>query len=200
MTEEGQLIGRVTRCSTRGFVGAMRLPEPELPVFGGFCLAQAQNGASEVVAVIHDISIEDDEFARQIAASENATPEQIADGRENRQLPVEFSALAVGFQRDEVFHYGLPPQPPLTLAPVYTMSTAAVRAFSAQPDYLPLLLQAGDVANDELLAAALLQAARARPEDERRKFLIENGRACSRLLGQDMVRLNNLLNGLRSAA
>ena len=83
------LIGRVTRCSTRGFVGAMRVPEPEVPAFGGFCLAEAQQGQSQVVGLIYDVSVGDDEFARQIASSETATAEQIADHQENRQDDVE---------------------------------------------------------------------------------------------------------------
>lgn len=200
MINDQQLIGRVTRCSTRGFVGALRVPEPDLPVFGGFCLAEAQAGASHVVGLIYDISVEDDEFARQIATAEDAAPEQIADARQNRLVPVEFSALAVGYRRGQDFYYSLPPQPPLTLAPVYRMAADALRLFTSHWDFLPLVLSARQIPADELLAAALLQAARQRPEDERRAFLVEGGRACTRLLGEDLVRVDNLLSGLRSAA
>ncbi len=109
MTDKQGLIGRVTRCSTRGFVGAIRLPEPEIPVFGGFCLAEAQQGGSQVIGLIYDISIQDDEFARQMAATETAPAEVLADGQANRQVPVEFSALAVGYRVGEAFHQHLPP-------------------------------------------------------------------------------------------
>lgn len=199
MTEAQDMIGRVTRCSTRGFVGAVRLPESELPVFGGYCLAEAQTGASQVVGLIYDISVEDDEFARQIATSESAAPEQIADARHNRLVPVEFSALAVGYRRQGSFHYSLPPQPPLTLAPVHRMPSEHVRAFTSSWDYLPLVLSARQVPVDELLVAALAEAARQRQDADRRRFLIEGGRACARLIGDDMVRVSNLLNSLRSA-
>lgn len=200
MSEEQHMIGRVTRCSTRGFVGAVRLPEPELPVFGGYCLAEAQSGASHVVGLIYDISVEDDEFARQIATTDSAAPEQIADARQNRLVPVEFSALAVGYRRQDNFYYSLPPQPPLSLAPVHRMPPEDVRAFTSSWDYLPLVLSARQVPVDELLVAALTEAANERQDSERRRFLIEGGRACARLLGEDMVRVSNLLNSLRSAA
>lgn len=200
MAEGQDLIGRVTRCSTRGFIGAVRLPEPEVPVFGGYCLAEAQTGASQVVGLIYDIGVEDDEFARQIATSDTAEPEQIADARQNRLVPVEFSALAIGYQRDGTYHYALPPQPPLTLAPIHRMSGDDLRSFTSRWDYLPLVLSARHLPSDELLAAALVEAARQRPQGERRRFLIEGGRACARLLGDDMVRVDNLLNSLRSAA
>ncbi len=200
MTPDDGLIGRVTRCSTRGFVGALRLPEPDVPTFGGFCTAEAQGGASQVVGLIYDISVEDDEFARQIATTEAATAEQIADGQENRQVPVEFSALAVGYERQGTYHYTLPPQPPLTLAPVRRMPADAVRAFTSSWDYLPLILGASQIPADDLLAAALGEAARLRADRERRAFLIEGGRACTRLLGEDLVRLGNLLRSLGSAA
>jgi len=64
MTADDRPIGRVTRCSTRGFVGAVRLPEPQWPVFGTFCRAEAQQGQSQVIGLIYDLSIEDDELAR----------------------------------------------------------------------------------------------------------------------------------------
>lgn len=198
MAQDNRLIGRITRCSTRGFVGALRLPEPDVPTFGTFCLAEAQGGASQVVGLIYDISVEDDEFARQIATTDSATAEQIADGQENRQVPVEFSALAVGFEREGSYHYTIPPQPPLTLAPVHRMSAEAVRGFTSSWDYLPLIVGASQIPADDLLASALRGAARLRPESERRKFLIEAGRACTRLLSDDLVRLDNLLRVLGS--
>lgn len=200
MAQEDDLIGRVTRCSTRGFVGALRLPEPDVPTFGSFCVAEAQGGDSQVVGLIYDITVQDDEFARQIATTEAATAEQIADGQENRQVPVEFNAIAVGFERQGRYHYTLPPQPPLTLAPVHLMPAEAVREFTSSWDYLPLIVSASQIPADDLLAAALGEAARLRPQSERRGFLIESGRACARMLSEDLVRLDNLLRGLANAA
>jgi hypothetical protein len=191
------LIGRVTRCSTRGFVGALRLPEPDIPTFGGYCLAEAQQGESQVVGLIYDISVPDDEFARQIASSETATAEQIADHQQNRQIPVEFSALAIGYRQGDSFQSGLPPQPPLPLAPIRPMASEDLVKFTSHFGFLQLLLSASQLPTDELLAAALSTAAAARPVDQRRTFLVEAGRRSSQLLGHDLVRLESLLASLR---
>ncbi len=197
MIEEPTAIGRVTRSSTRGFVGAVRLPEPEIPIFGAFCLVDAQRGQSAVIGLIYDISIEDDAFARQMATSEGLTPEQLADARFNRQVPVEFSALAVGFRISDGFRYSLPPQPPLTMAPIHSLSPAEIRGFSDSVEWIPLVLGAPEIPADDLVAASLRLAAQARPEPDRRAFLVTAGRECARLLSHDLGRLDNLLRTLR---
>ncbi|MCX6070439.1 MAG: hypothetical protein NTU91_06215 [Chloroflexi bacterium] len=197
MTSDDKAIGRVTRCSTRGFVGAVRLPEPEWPVFGTFCRAEAQQGHSQVIGLIYDLSIEDDELARQLAATESLSPEQLADSQVNRQVPVEYRALAVGYRHGERFVQSLPPQPPLTLAPIHRLSDADVRKFTAQLDFLKLVIAVQEIPVDDLLAAALQTAAAARPESERRAYLVEAAAECARLVGRDLTRLESLVRSLR---
>jgi hypothetical protein len=197
MTALPLLIGRVTRSSTLGYTGAVRLPEPDVPVFGSYCQAEAQRGQSQVIGLIYNLSIEDDAFARQVATAQSLTPEQLADTQLNRQVPVEFSALTIGYRESDEFHYTLPPQPPMTLAPIQTLPPESVRAFSRRLDFLPLILNAPEIPIDELVAAALRLAAVARPESERRPFLVEAGRECARLLAHDLTRLENLLRNLR---
>ncbi len=186
-------IGRVTRCSTRGFVGALRLPEPDLPAFGSYCQAEAQQGRSRVVGLIYDISIQDDELARQLAASDSLSPEQLADSQVNRQIPVEYSALAVGYFNGSDVHHSLPPQPPLTLASVYPLGDEEVRAFTDRLDFLPLILSAPNLPVDDLLAASLRVAAGVRPEAERRAYHLRAAEECARLLAADLTRLDTLL-------
>lgn len=196
MEEVHAMIGRVTRCSIRGFVGAVRLPEPDLPSFGAFCKAEAQQGHSQVIGLIYDISIEDDEFARQMATAESLSPEQFSDHQYNRQVPVEFSALAIGYQRDDQFHYNLPPQPPLTLAPIRALTPTERMAFTQRLDFIPLILSAPNLPVDDLLTAALRQAAQDRSGSERRRFLLQAGRECARLLDRDLSRLHVVVRGL----
>jgi len=197
MTSDDKAIGRVTRCSTRGFVGAVRLPEPEWPVFGTFCQADAQQGRSRVIGLIYDLSIEDDELARQLAATEAPRPEEIADGQVNRQVPVEYRALAVGYRRGDRFVQALPPQPPLTLAPIHRLPDADVRSFTAQFDFLKLVAAVQEFPVDDLLAAALHTAAAVRPEGERRAYLVQAAAECARLVGRDLTRLESLVRSLR---
>lgn len=197
MSQAREIIGRVTRCSTLGFVGALRLPEPDLPAFGLFCQVEAQQGQSQVIGVVYDISVEDDAFARQLATAESLTPEQLQDTQANRQVPVEFRALAVGYCNGSEIHHSLPPQPPATLAEIRPLTPQEVRQFTERLDFLSLILATPEVPADSLLAAALRQAAAARPEGERRRFLIEAGRECARLLGHDLARLETIVRGLR---
>lgn len=197
MTADDRPIGRVTRCSTRGFVGAVRLPEPEWPVFGTFCRAEAQQGRSQVIGLIYDLSIEDDELARQLAASEAIRPEQLADGQVNRQVPVEYRALAVGYLNGGGFTQSLPPQPPLTLAPVHRLSDEQVRTFTERLDFLPLMLNVPEIPVDDLMAAAIKSAAAVRPESERRGYLVRAAAEVARLLGRDLTRLESLLRAVR---
>jgi hypothetical protein len=197
MTSDDKAIGRVTRCSTRGFVGAVRLPEPEWPVFGTFCQADAQQGRSQVIGLIYDLSIEDDELARQLAAADTLRPEQLADSQANRQVPVEYRALAVGYRQGDRFVQALPPQPPLTLAPIHRLSDADVRGFTAQLDFLKLVAAVQEFPVDDLLAAALHTAAAVRPESERRPYLVQAAAECARLVGRDLTRLESLVRSLR---
>ena len=191
------LIGRVTRSSTLGFVGAIRLPEPDLPTFGAFCSAEAQRGQSHVIGLIYDIAIEDDELARQMARAEVLPPEETADAQWNRQVPIEVSALALGYRDAGRYIHTLPPQPPLTLSPIHALTEKEVVEFTERLDFLPLLLAAPNLPVDDMLAAALRAAAQARPASERRPFLLQACRAAARLMAGHLVRLENLVQGLR---
>jgi integrase len=196
MSKKPVLIARVTRCSTRSFVGASRLPEPDVPTFGSFCKASAQRGQSEVIGLIFDIRIEDDELARQIAIASDPPKEQLADNRLSRLIPIEISCLAVGYRIEDEYRQRIPPQPPMTLDEVYALTDAEVRDFSARLDFIPLVFAAPGLAADDLLSAALQHAAHVRPDKERRGFLIEAGRICAKQLSVDLPRLERLVRSL----
>lgn len=196
MPDQLRIMGRVTRCSTRGFVGAMRLPEPDIPVFGSFCQADAQSGASQVIGLVYDISIEDDEFARQMAIVDDLPPEQLQDSRSARSVPVEFSAIAVGYRSDSRYIQSLPPQPPMSFAPVVAMTEEEIRTFTENLAFLPILFDASQIPSADLAAACLRLAADLHPENRRRAFLIEAGRAAASWLGDDLTRTERLLSML----
>jgi hypothetical protein len=170
----------------------MRLPETDLPVFGAFCKAEAQRGHSNVIGLIYDISIGDDEFARQMAIAEKIEPENIAD-QQARLLPVEISALSVGYLRGDRYMHTLPPQPPISMAPIYSLSKEEIHAFTSKLDFIPLILSASQLPVDDLLVAALHQAAGARLAEEQRSFLLEAGRECARRLARDLSRLESVI-------
>lgn len=192
MDDPPVLIGRVTRCSIRGFVGGVQLTEPDMPAFGSFCKAAAQRGRSQVIGLIYEISIEDDELARQLAIADTPPAEIRADNQFTRPVPIEIRALTVGYQNGEGLHWTLPPQPPLTLADIHPLVADEVRDFTERLDFLPLILSASELPVDDLLIAALRHAAAVRPLAERRSFLLRAGRECARLLSHDLTRLDNL--------
>ena len=195
---ESRLIGRVTRCSIQGFVGGIRMTEPDMPAFGALCRAPAQGGRSQVIGLIYEISIEDDDLARQLAASDVPQEEVRLDQQFVRPIPIEIRALSVGFHDGDGYLYDLPPQPPNTLADIFNLPPSEVRQFTASLAFLPLVLAAAQLPTDSLLAASFRQAALARPEAERRAYLVRAGRGCARLLASDLARLNNLVRSLQA--
>ena len=197
MNASQEPIGRVTRCSTRGFVGAVRLPEPDLPAFGAFCSVETQHGKTRVLGLIYDLSIEDDELARQMATADELSREQLADAQTNRQVPLEFSALTIGYARGGTYHYTLPPQPPLTLAAIYPLSESEIHNFTERFDFLTLIFGADRLPVDDLLGAAIRQASLTYPENQRQAYLIQAGRECARFMAADLNRLENLIRSLQ---
>jgi len=195
---EGRLIGRVTRCNIQGFAGGIRLTEPDMPMFGGLCRAPAQAGRSHVIGLIYEISVEDDDLARQLAASDLPQAEVRLDQQFVRPIPIEIRALSVGYHNGDGYVYDLPPQPPMTLADIHGLTTAEVRRFTESFGFLPLVLAAPQLPTDSLLAASFRHASLARPEAERRAFLVRAGRECARLLAGDLARLNNLVRSLQA--
>jgi hypothetical protein len=198
MHDDSAFIGRVTRCSIQGFVGAVRIPEPDAPTFGSFCVVSAPASDTAIIAVIYDIGIEDDAFARQLATAEGLTEEQLADSQSNRQVPVEFSALTIGYEKEQRYHQALPAQPPLTLAPIYRMPPEDILRFTADLRFLPWIASSANLPTDDLLVATLKTAAEARHVGERGTFIKDAGRACARLLQAELRRLEYVLHGLSS--
>lgn len=188
-------VGRVLRASTRGFTIGCAVMQPDIPAFGSFVRAEREDPRSAIYGLIYDVSVEDDPFVRQFIGA-NPPEEVVRDQRENRQVPIEVSVLAVGYDAGTLRH-GLPPQPPVTLDWLYQCPEEEIRAFTERFDYFRLVLEAREVPANELLAASLRAAAAARSESERESFLVEAGRELVRLLAGDPMRLEGLLRRLR---
>lgn len=197
MIEGGIRVGRVLRANTRGFAIGCMVMQPDIPAFGSFVQAEAQEQGNDVYGLIYDVSLEDDPFVRQFISA-NPPEEVVRDQRENRQIPIEVSVLTVGCGGGEAVRHCLPPQPPVTLDWLYQCTDEEVRTFTLRFDYFRLVLDARQVPSDELLAASLREAAEARPANKREAFLVEAGRELARLLAGDPVRLEGLLRRLQA--
>ncbi len=188
-------IGRVLRASTVGFSAGARLSQIDQPAFGMVVKAQPRaNGREMVYGLLYDIHIDDDPLVRQMVLADVASEEMIRDQRHHRITPVEMSVLAIAFRDFEgQIRHTLPPRPPLSLDPVFLCDPDETREITSRFDYFRMVLGASQVPGEQLLAASLLIAATALPEDDRYAFLVQAGREAARLLSSDLARLDNLL-------
>jgi hypothetical protein len=190
-------IGRLLRSSTTGYVFGCSVPEPNMPCFGDFVKAPAQRGQANVLGLIHNITVEDDPFVRQMVAAPNLEEAYILDQRRNRQVPLEVSVLAVGYDNGRGVVCGLPPQPPVTLDTIRPCQAAEVLDCTSTLAYLRLILAAPDVPADELMVVSLINAAALRPPEDRTFFLRQAGRELARVLARDLARLEFLLRRIQ---
>jgi hypothetical protein len=197
MMAETTTIGRLLRSSTTGFVFGCSVPEPEVPRFGDFVKAPAQRGHSEVFGLIYDLVIQDDPFVRQMVATPDLDDAYILDQRENRQVPIEVSVLAIGYRNGAAIVCGLPPQPPITLDRISPCAAEEMLACTEGLDYLRLILNSVETPADELIPVSLKNAAAARAPQDRAGFLREAGRYLARFLARDLTRLENLLRRIK---
>jgi hypothetical protein len=110
-------------------------------------------------------------------------------------LQTEFAALTVGFcEGSQIFQY-LPPHPPPVHYSVYECTSAELAAFSEGSDFFRAALFAPQIPSDELLAASIRAAARARPDSH--DYLVRAGRELASLLKDDYDRLTALLRRIR---
>jgi len=198
MESRQQIIGRLLRASNRGFVFGCKLAERDTIEFGSLVRAQAQAGQTQVYGLVYEIQVTDDGLVRQLSvADESQLGEPRPDERHHRAAPNEVSVLTAAYQRNDVWRYGPAPQPPLSLDAITACTPEEVRQFTAQWDWLRLVLNTREVPADDLVVAALLLAAEAHHPEQQRAFLVQGGRELARLMPGDTLRLEALLRRLR---
>jgi len=194
MTDQPITVGRVLRSSTAGFSIGCRVLREGVPQFGAF--VRVAQGSFEIIGSIYDVQFVDDPLVRQIISADSL-PTELQLDQSQRLAPIEISVLVIGFAREEQVYQHLPPQPPATLDEINTCAPGQVIAFTRQFAFLRTILDARDAPADELVAACLRLAAAARPESERRAFLLNAGRELARLLASDLVRLEGILQRIK---
>jgi hypothetical protein len=107
-------------------------------------------------------------------------------------LRTTFECVLVGFAgRDGRAIQRIPAHPPRVHERVFPAMEEEIRRFFADLSYLRFLLRAGIANVEDLLAASISHAYRARGRD--RAFLVTAGRAVARLLADDHERLTAVL-------
>jgi len=155
-------IGRLLRSGTTGFVVGCKVTQLSTPSFGA--LVRVPLDASyQVYGLIYDIHIEDDGLVRQLITAEGVPEEVLQDNRENRNVPVEISVLALGYEEGGKVSHLLPPRPPLSLDVIYLCSPEEMVRFTGAGrfGYFRHILRDEDKPVEELLTAHLGQARQA---------------------------------------
>lgn len=197
-------VGRILRASTRGFdCGTHSRNIGIQHDFGAFVRApiantSAQEGQIHAIGVIYKVEIKDDQLINELVLGEAVPDMVLRDQRENRMIPVEVKMINVGFQRGDLLIHSLPPRPPMSLSDVDLMPPEDIRRFTASTDFFRLLLSAGEVPTDDLIAASIRYAAlEAYPDKEARyAFHVRCGKQLARDIS-DLKRLSHLLNLIR---
>lgn len=197
-------VGRILRASTRGFdCGTHSKDIGPHHDFGAFVKApiantRADEGNIHAIGLIYKVEIKDDQLINELVLGE-AVPDMILrDQRENRMIPVEIKVLNIGFKVGDNIIHSLPPRPPMSLSDVEQCTEEEIRDLTRSPDFFRLILNASEVPNDDLVAAAIRYAAwKAYPDDEERyAFHVVCGQQLARDV-TDLKRLSHLLNLIR---
>ncbi len=193
-------IGRLLRAGNAGFVVGCRVTQLEAPSFGSLVRVPLENGY-QVYGILHDIHIDDDGLVRQLVTAGSVDEAIIADNRVNRNVPVEMSVLAVGYQEGDQIYHLLPPRPPLSLDIIYKCTAQEICDFTSARrfGYFRHILRATDVPVGELLAAHVQQAQQAHLEVGNADWANEATQELITLLRDDYPTLMSVLSALGDA-
>lgn len=195
-------IGEVIESSTTRFTaGAYELLEA--PPFGALVRAVTRQEGLAVYGLVYEIRTGSKEpGGRAVVRGRTYSGRNLYDEEIYFEHPdlaevlqTEFSAITVGFSEGGRLYQYLPPHPPPVHYSVYPCEPAELAAFSEGADFFRAVLFAAQIPSDELLAAAIRAAARARPDG--REYLVRAGRELAGLLKDDYDRLNALLRRIR---
>lgn len=196
-------IGEVIESTTTGFTsGAYELLAA--PPFGALVRAQARAEGMSVYGLVYDIRTGSKEpGGRALVRGRTYSGRELYDDEIYQEHPdlaevlqTEFSAITIGFAQGGRIYQYLPPQPPPVHYSVYECPGDELARFSERTDFFRTLLFAYQIPSDELLAAIIRSAARARPGAER-DYLVHAGREVASLLKDDYDRLTAILRRIR---
>ena len=193
-------IGRLLRAGTTGFVVGCRVSQLEAPSFGALVRVPLEAGY-QIYGLIYDIHIDDDGLVRQLVTAEGIDEAVIADNRVNRNVPIEMSVLAVGYQQDGQISHLLPPRPALSLDAIYLCDDEDILSFTStgQFGYFRHILRADDLPVGELLAAHLNQVQAVQVEAGNENWALEATQELIVLLRDDYPTLMSVISTLGDA-
>lgn len=193
-------IGRLLRASTTGFVVGCRVSQLEAPAFGALVRVPI-NQDYQIYGLIHDIHIDDDGLVRQLVTAEGIDDAVIADNRLNRNVPVEMSVLAVGYQEEGSILHLLPPRPALSLDEIFLCNDEELCDFTdaGRFGYFRHVLRASELPVGDLLGAHLRQVQAAQQSVGNDEWAVEATKELIVLLRDDYPSLMSLIGTLSDA-
>jgi len=193
-------IGRLLRAGTTGFVAGCRVSQIDSPSFGALVRAPLVAGY-QIYGLIHDIHIDDDGLVRQLVTTEGIEAAVIADNRVNRNVPIEMSVLAVGFQQGGEIYHLLPPRPALSLDAIYLCDNQEMLEFtnSGRFGYFRHVLRASEIPTGDLLAAHINQVQAVQSAAGNDAWAVEATQELIVLLRDDYATLMSVISTLADA-
>jgi hypothetical protein len=168
-------LGRVMSGDTHRFTYGVRATTYHPAGFGSFIKAQADSRT--VIALICRMTVDDDPLTRQLVQADRITTQVLRDQRENRKVPLECTAINLGYIYENRIYHALPPHPPISLEPVFACTADETIAFSQKFTFLRTIIKTT-------------------PPSVQYKFLIDAGRVLAKLLASDQQRLDHVLQAI----
>ncbi len=151
---------RLLRAGIAGFVAGCRVADIEDSAFGALVKVKLDD-STHAYGLVYDIHIDDDGLVQQLVTSDTVDENVIADNRTNRNVPLEMSVIAIGYEQNNQIKHLLPPRPPLSLEVIEKCSQEEIYKFTTATDrfgYFRHILRAKELPIGELLAAHIEQA------------------------------------------
>ena len=167
-----------------------------VPSFGSFLKCKSEDRNLLVFGVVYDIITgPQDPYHKPTALGLTRAELQREQPQIFALLKTEWKVATIGFQQGGICHCALPPYPPQVHDFVYPLEDEELVQISEDLDFLRSLTSVPGVPGDELIAAAIRNAAHARRDDY--KYLVEAGQIVSKLLRDDYDRLGSILKKIR---
>ena len=194
-------IGYVLSADTLGCIAGRRINPTTNPSFGKMVKISSQDQV-ELYGIISNIRILDDGLVRQLATTQPIEEHIIRDNRENRIIPLEFKILFIGFRQNDKINHLLPPNPPLSLEPVYVCSNEEIKSFTTagSSGYLRYLVADKTALNFDLIAAHFQNLSALLLKNEQKSWMDKATRTLIHLYRNDYDTLNALLHTLSDSA
>lgn len=202
MLENSKKVGEIISSNTNSFIAqcikedSNVLTLPQAPYFGSFVIAKGEEIGFDIIAVVYEIS------SGSIDSVHRPTAMNLTRAELRHQQPqifdllkTDFSAITIGYIKDEKIYQSVPPHPPQIHDFVYLCDSNLVKKITEKLDYIRTLLNSGSNLCEDIIEANLKYAYQLRGLD--RSFLINSGRELSNLLKDNYDRLSAILRRLK---